>query len=148
MQFSSSSFASNALSAAEIYQQFILTLVAQQQIMALINAEQQWAWAGQSGLEALTLWQHPSLMKEVIVHWPGYRIFPISLDELLTKVIPVLQREKKHIALNLDIHGQQVLVPPKQLLTDLKNYLYELERLDPQQFKHLGLPKPRQIRLH
>ena len=141
----SSSQASQPLVATEIYQQFILSLVAQQQVMALINAEQQWAWSGD---QALNLWHHPSLIKPVIQHWVGYRIFPISLEELIFKIIPVLEREKKRIALNLAENGQSVLIQPKQLLLDLKNYLYELERLNPSQFKQLDLPSPRKIRLH
>ena len=146
---SHSSVSRQISSAATIYQQFILELVRQQQIMALINAQQQWAWCGVgSEAEALALWQHPSLVKPVIVHWPGYRVFPISLEELIYKVIPVLHKEKKHISLNLAADGQQVVVPPKQLLTDLKNYLYELERLDSKHFKAMGLPQPRQIRVH
>ena len=138
----------HASSAAVTYQQFILALVAQQQIMALINAEGQWAWSGSTTTEALALWQHPSLIKPVFSHWVGYRIFPISLQELIDKIIPVLEREKKQLSLNLAADGQHVLVPPKQFLTDLKNYLYELERLNPQQFKLVGLPKARKIRLH
>ena len=143
-----SSSHSSRSSAALSYQQFILALVAQQQVMALISPEQQWAWSGTATCQALALWQHPSLVKPVIAHWSGYRIFPISLEELIYKIIPVLEREKKQLSLNLAADGQHVLVPPKQLLTDLKNYLYELERLQPQQFKQSGLPKARKIRLH
>jgi hypothetical protein len=146
--FPHSSLSSEQVSAAVIYQQFILNLVTQQQVMALINAEQHWAWSGQLGNEALNLWHHPNLIKPVIHHWVGYRIFPISLEELIFKVIPVLEREKKQIALNLAENGQNVLVPAKQLLIDLKNYLYELERLNPSHFKELDLPSPRKIRLH
>lgn len=142
------SFHSPYSPAALTYQQFILALVAQQQVMALINSEQHWAWSGRQGYEALSLWQHPSLVKPVIGHWSGYRIFPISIQELIYKIIPVLEREKKQLSLNLAEDGQHVVVPPKQLLTDLKNYLYEVERLNPQQFKQSGLPQARKIRLH
>lgn len=150
MQPSSDSPVSTPLasSAALIYQQFIFALVSQQQVMALVNPEQHWAWSDNGEMQALALWQHPSLIKAVIGHWPNYRVFPISLHELIDKIIPVLVREKKQLSLNLAADGQHLLVPPKQLLTDLKNYLYELERLQPQQFKAAGLPKARKIRLH
>ena len=150
MQPSSNSPVSTPLAspATLIYQQFILALVAQQQVMALINPEQQWAWSGTGTQRALAVWQHPSLIKPVIGYWPNYRVFPISLEELIYKIVPVLAREQKQLALNLAADGQHVVVQPKQLLTDLKNYLYELERLQPRQFKAAGLPKARKIRLH
>lgn len=150
MQPSSDSPVSTPLAApaALIYQQFVLALVAQQQVMALINSQQQWAWSGTGTQQALALWQHPSFIKPVIGYWPNYRVFPISLEELIYKIIPVLAREQKYLSLNLAADGQHVVVQPKQLLTDLKNYLYELERLQPQQFRTAGLPKARKIRLH
>ena len=134
--------------AAIIYQKFMLHLVEQQQVMALINPEQHWGWCGNAENAALVLWHHPSLIKPVLQHWPGYRICPISLQEIIEKIIPVLLREKKSLALNLANDGQHVLIPPQQFLTDLKNYLYELQHSNPQKYQALQLPQPRSIRLH
>lgn len=135
-------------SASLIYQQFMLSLVQQQQVMGLINPQQQWAWCGTHDHASLALWHHPSLIKPVIGHWPGYRIFPVSLQELIDHIIPVLIREKKALALNLAADGQHVSITPQHFMTDLKNYLYELQRAQPNVYQALKLPQPRRIRLH
>ena len=140
---------SAASSVHQRYQQFLITLVQQQQVMALLSSSQRWAWSvTPTGQQALALWQHPRLLQPMLEHWPGYCIYPIALADLIDKVLPVLQREHKYLILNMSADGEQILRTPQQFLLDLKHYLYALQSQDPSAFQRLGLPEPRKIRLH
>lgn len=132
----------------EIYRLFIETIVHQGHVIALY--QDGWALcATPTGQRSFAMWQSKGLAQLLVKdNWAGYEIQSIGLSDLVEKVIPFLRSEKTTVSMNLSPEGQNVLVAPKKLLLDIKNYLYQFSMQKPELFKQLQLPSPRTIRLH
>ncbi|RKG34527.1 DUF2750 domain-containing protein [Acinetobacter tianfuensis] len=131
-----------------IYQQFIEHLISQGNLLALY--QDGWALcATPTGQKAFAVWRTKSLAKLVIKdNWANYEIQEISLKDFIEKVIPFLRQENTALSLDLTPEGQNILVAPEKMLLDIKNYLYQVYAQRPEIFEAMGIPLPRNIRLH
>lgn len=138
----------NSLQPKELYKQFIETIVAQRQLMALYD--EGWALCGTpNGQQAFAVWQNKGLAQLLIKGpWENYHTHEIPLLNFVQEIIPYLREKNTLLSLNLTPEGQNILVRPEAILLDIKNYLYQLYVQQPQLFADLKLPLPRSIRLN
>ncbi|WP_151977837.1 DUF2750 domain-containing protein [Acinetobacter soli] len=132
----------------ELYKQFIESIVAQRQLMALYDDG--WALCGTpNGQQAFAIWQNKGLAQLMIKGaWESYQTREIPLLSFVQEIIPYLREKNTLLSLNLTPEGQNILVRPEAMLLDIKNYLYQLYVQQPQLFEDIKLPKPRTIRLN
>ena len=145
---STTSVANSIVPPKEQYIQFLETIVAQEKVYGLYNDG--WALcATPSGQQTLAVWQNKNLAQLLIRDkWADYAIEEVSLVDFVEKVIPYIRQQNTHLSLNLMPEGQNVLVSGRQMLIDLKGYLYNLYLKEPMRFQTGRLPLPRKIRLH
>lgn len=145
---SNTSIANTIVPPKEQYIHFLETVIAQEKLYGLYH--EGWALcATPSGQQTLAIWQNKNLAQLLIRDkWADYAIEEVSLIDFVEKVIPYIRQHQTHLSLNLMPEGQNVLVPGRQFLIDLKSYLYNLYLKEPARFNSGKLPLPRKIRLH
>lgn len=145
---SNSSISNTILPPKEQYIQFIESIVTQAKVYGLYN--EGWALCSTpSGQQTLAVWQNKNLAQLLIRDkWADYAIEEVPLDQFVEKMIPYIRQHNTQLSINLMPEGQNVLVSGRQLLVDLKAYLYDLYLKEPARFQAQALPLPRKIRLH
>ena len=110
-----------ALSARERYGYFIQLAVDCGEIWGLKNDEG-WVLAGDEERDALPLWPHPGFAAACAVgDWAKAVPQPITLDELLADLIPILEEDGIAVAVFPGPDGDSAVVEAKDLRGDIES---------------------------
>lgn len=136
-----------SFSAKDLYKNFMERVVAGQKLYGLYDD----GWAicvNPSGKWALAVW-HSADMAGLLIEndWQRYTVTEISLTTFIEEQIPFLKENKTLVSIDMNPEGQNILISPDRFLMDLKKYLYQLHFQQPDVYKVLNLPSPRDIRI-
>lgn len=110
-----------ALSARERYGYFIQLAVDSGEIWGLKN-DDGWVLAGDEERDALPLWPHPDFAAACAVgDWAKAVPQPITLDELLADLIPILEEDGISVAAFPAPDGDSAVVEAKDLRGDIES---------------------------
>ena len=109
-----------ALSASERYGYFIQLTVDGDEAWGLKNPDG-WVLAGDEERDAFPIWPHKDLAAACALEdWEGAVPEPITLDELLQDLIPILEEDGIAVAVFPGLDGESAVVAPEDLRRDLE----------------------------
>jgi hypothetical protein len=113
-----------ALPAPRRYDYFAKKLADWQRLWSLGDEAGFVAAADDDGRDLLPVWPHPAFAAACATgDWEGQEPVEITLDEWLTEILPMLERDGTRIAVFQTPQGQAVHVDPERLRHDLEDEL-------------------------